>query len=132
MLGQIIGELVASMLGEAVKGTLFPNWSRPQPPPEEGEWNASLGSVAAFVAAVAAMFVVISSIGIVTGRRGGPFWPILGIAVLVAVVAGVLAHRTFEVTRRRHALAHAGLWLSRAAVSLALLVVALFVLGITF
>jgi hypothetical protein len=132
MLAQIIGEIVATMLGEAIMGALFPNWSKPQPPPEEGVWNASLGSVAAFVATVAAMFGGISSIGILTGRHGNPFWIILVIAVLVALAAGVLSHRTFEVTRRRHALAYVGLWLSRATVTVALVTVALSISGITF
>src|SRR5436190_19596899 len=117
MLGQIVGELVASMLGEAVVGTLFPNWFRPQPPPKEGVWNASLGSSAVFLAAVAAMFGGLSSIGIVTGRNGSPFWIILVIAAAAALIAGVLAHRTFEVTRRRHLLARVAIWLSRATVA---------------
>jgi hypothetical protein len=132
MLGQIIGELVASILGEAVLGALFPNWSKPQRPPEEGVWNASLGSVAGFLAAVAAIFGGLSSIGIVTGRQGSPFWIILTIAVLMALVAGMLAHRTFEVTRRRHTLACVGLWLSRATVTVALVAVVLSIAGVTF
>jgi hypothetical protein len=132
MLAQIIGEIVATMLGEAVMEALFPSWSKPQPKPEEGMWNASLGSVAAFLAAVAAMFGGISSVGILTGRHGSPFWITLVIAVLVALAAGVLSHRTFEVTRRRHALAYVGLWISRATVAVALVAIALSISGITF
>src|SRR5262245_30338708 len=69
MLTQIIGEIVTTVLGEAVIGALFPNWSKPQPPPKEGVWNASLGSVGAFVAAVAAVFVGISIIGMRSARQ---------------------------------------------------------------
>jgi uncharacterized membrane protein len=132
MLVQIVGEIVATMLGEVVLEALFPNWSTPQPPPEEGMWNASLGSVAAFVAAVAAMFGGISSLAILTGRQGGPFWILLVIAALVALAAGVLSHRTFRVTSRRHGLAYVGLWLSRATVTMALVALVLSVSGITF
>jgi hypothetical protein len=60
------------------------------------------------------------------------FWPMLAIAVAVLVVAGILAHRTFRVTRRRHTFALIAVWLSRATVAGALISVVLFAAGVTF
>lgn len=116
MLGELIGELALSMLGEAIVGSLFPGLAKPQPSPPEGEWNASLGSLAAFVAVIAAMFCGISALGVLNGARDTLSWPILGSSLIVAVLSGALARRAIEVTQRRRALARIGLWLSRATI----------------
>lgn len=63
MLADLVGEVISSIVGDAVVGLLFPGASRPQPPPPEGEWNASLGSLAAFLAGVAALFCGLATIG---------------------------------------------------------------------
>ena len=94
---------------------LFPGVSKPQPSPPEGEWNASLGSLAAFLAAVAALFCGIAMFGLLRVREP-LLWLFLGGSVLVAMLSGVLAHRALEVTGRRRALARIGLWLSRATI----------------
>lgn len=132
MLGQILGDLVAAMLGDAVMGTLFPGWSEPEPRPEEGEWNASMGTVAAFLALVAAMFGGLASFAIIAGIYDAVMSGFLVLSLLTALAAGALAHRTFRVTKRRHALARVALWLSRATVTVAVGAVALSALGITF
>lgn len=117
MLWTFIGELIAAMVGDVIMGTLFPTWSKREPPPEEGAWNASIGTVAAFLAALAAMFGGLSSFILVTGRYESAIGWLLLVSMIAALAAGVLAHRTFQVTKRRHGLARVGLWLSRATVT---------------
>lgn len=47
MLRDLAGDVIASLLGDAFLGWLLPDrWKVPSAPPE-GDWNASLGSVAA-------------------------------------------------------------------------------------
>src|SRR5262245_51762441 len=116
MLGDVLNELVASMIGETLTGWLFPSRARAQPPPKEGEWNASLGSIAAFLGGVAAIFGLFSAAAIVREHSDSWSWGFLIVAVVLALIAGILARRTFEVTNRRHILARLGLWLSRVTV----------------
>jgi uncharacterized membrane protein len=131
MLADLVGEVVSSILGDAIIGLLFPGVSRSQPSPPEGEWNASLGSVAAFLAGVAALFCGISAFGVVRGVRETWLWLFLGGSVMVAMLSGVLAHRALEVTGRRRALARIGLWLSRATIVAGLLAAFVSVAGVT-
>lgn len=117
MLADLIGELVSSIVGDAIVEFLFPGASKPQPPPPEGEWNASLGSLAAFLAAVAATFCGMSAFGVVVeGVREMVLWLFLGGSIIVAMLSGIMARRALEVTHRRRALATIGLWLSRATI----------------
>ena len=78
MLSSIIIEFVASVVGE---------------------------SLAALLAAVAAMFGGVSSVGVLFGHNEDLVWSFVGVSVVLALVAGTLAHRAFQVTNRRHALA---------------------------
>jgi hypothetical protein len=126
MLGSIISEIV----GEAVIELLFPGRSKRSAPPPEGTWNASLGSLSAFLGLLAAMFATMSSITIVSGHGDFPAWPFLGASVVVAILAGTLGARAFLVTDRRHALAHVGLWLCRTTLALATVTAVLAALGI--
>jgi hypothetical protein len=48
-----IGEVAMSMVGDTIAELLLPGRGTQNPPPE-GEWNASLASLAAFLAGVAA------------------------------------------------------------------------------
>jgi hypothetical protein len=116
MLADLIGEVVTSIVGEAMWAWLFPDSVRPQPSPPEGEWNASLGSLAAFLGSVAALFVAVAGFGTLRGSTATLMWLFLAGAVALAVLSGVLAHRALEVTHRRRALARIGLWLSRATI----------------
>jgi hypothetical protein len=69
---QILGQFVFDILGEAVLGLLLPDWPAAKSPPEEGEWNASLGSVGtAFL-----------------------LWAFLAIGGALALAAEALARRT--------------------------------------
>lgn len=131
MLADLVGELVWSIVGEAIMGLLFPGVSKPQPSPPEGEWNASLGSLAAFLAGVAALFCGISALGVLRGVREEFLWLFLGGSVALAMLSGVLAHRALEVTGRRRALARIGLWLSRATIVAGLLATLVSVAGVT-
>ena len=120
MLVSVFGEIVSSIIGDAFLGWLFPNWQRPTPPPPEGVWNASLGSIAAFLSGLAAMFVVTPSFVIAQGRTDEeiPLLIMLVVALGLAITGGVLARRTFLVTPRRHTLASIALWCSRVSVIL--------------
>jgi hypothetical protein len=64
------------------------------------------------------------------GRSKPEPWLVLGGALIVAMVAGVLAQRALEVTRRRRALTRFGLWLSRATVLSGLLAAVLAIAGV--
>jgi hypothetical protein len=116
MLGEIVGELLSSIVGDAIIGLLFPGVSKPRPSPPEGDWNASLASLAAFLAGIAALFCGISIWGAVRGIREPLLWLFLGGSLVVAMASGILAHRAMEVSGRRRALARIALWLSRAAI----------------
>jgi uncharacterized membrane protein len=129
MLADLIGEVVTSIVGEAIWARLFPDSVRPQPSPPEGEWNASLGSLAAFLASIAALFLAIAGSSILRGISDLLLWLFLGGAVALAIVSSVLAHRALEVTQRRRTLAKIGLWLSRAAIVTGLLVAVLSITG---
>lgn len=130
MLADLVGDVVSSIAGEALVEWLFPGLSKPQPSPREGEWNASLGSLAAFLAAIAAIFCAQAAIGVLSGMTETLIWAALGGAMLLAMLSGVLAHRALEVTDRRRTLARAALWLSRATLITGLLAAALVMLGI--
>lgn len=78
MLADLVGEVVSSVAGEAIIEWLFPGLSKPQPSPPEGEWNASLGSLAVFLAGVAALFCGISVFGVLRGVREPLLWLFLG------------------------------------------------------
>jgi hypothetical protein len=69
MLADLVGEVVSSIVGDAIIESLFPGVSKRQLPPPEGEWNASLGSLAAFFAGVAALFCGISAYGVLRGVK---------------------------------------------------------------
>ena len=127
----LVGEVVSSILGEAVIEWLFPGLSREQPTPPEGEWKASLPSLAAFLAGVAALFCGLSAVGVLRGMTDLLLWAFLGGAVMLAILSSVLAHRALEVTGRRRGLAKTGLWLSRATIFFGLLTAVLSVTGIT-
>lgn len=131
MLADLVGEVLLSIVGDAVMDLLCPGASKSQPPPPEGEWNASLGSLAAFVAGVAALFCGISAWGVLRGVREAFLWLFLCGSVVVAMLSGVLARRALEVTGRRRALATIGLWLSRATIVAGLLAALVSVAGVT-
>ena len=124
MLADLAGEIVLSVVGEAVVECLFPAVRKPQTRPQEGEWNASLGSVAAFLSAVAALFCVPAMRAVLRGDAATLFWGILGGSVLLAMFAGVLAYRALLVTDKRRTLASVGLWLSRGTIGAGLLAAA--------
>jgi hypothetical protein len=48
MLADFVGEVISSIVGDVIVEVLFPSVLKPQRSPSEGEWNASLGSLAAF------------------------------------------------------------------------------------
>jgi len=114
MLADLVGEVISSIVGDAISDVLSPGSAEPRPAPPEGEWDASLPSLAAFLAGIAALFCGLSVFGVLRGMREPLLWLFLGGSVMVAILSGVLAHRALEVTRRRRALARTGLWLSRA------------------
>ena len=131
IVGELVGEAVSSIVGETIGQLVFPGASRPEPPLKEGEWNASLGSLAAFLSAIAAIFGGLAAWGLLRGLTNALLWLFLAGALLLAMVSGVLVHRALEVTNRRRALARMGLWLSRATVIGGLLAAVLSLAGIT-
>jgi hypothetical protein len=70
-------------------------------------------------------------LGVLRGITDVTLWLFLGGSVVVAMLAGVLAHRALEVTGRRRALARIGLWLSRATILTGLLAAVLSIAGVT-
>jgi hypothetical protein len=69
MLGDILGEIFSAIIGDALLGWLWPNRpKRPWPPPE-GQWNASLGSVAGFLGGLSILFVGAMTIVAARGRQ---------------------------------------------------------------
>jgi hypothetical protein len=86
MLADLVGEAVSLIVGDAIIGFLFPGLSKPQPSPPEGEWNASLGSLSAFLAGVAALFCGVSALGVLRGAREAPLWLFLGGSVVLAML----------------------------------------------
>jgi hypothetical protein len=131
MLASLLGEVVTSIVGETIIGLLLPDVSKPKSSPPEGEWNASLGSLAVFLASIAALVCGLATSGVLRGMTDSLLSLLLGGAVMLAIFAGVLAHRALEVTGRRRALARIGLWLSRVTILTALFAVALLIAGVT-
>jgi uncharacterized membrane protein len=131
MLADFVAELMSSIVGDAIVGLLFPSVSKPQPSPPEGEWNASLGSLAAFLAGIAAVFCGLSTFGVLRGMTDVLLWVFLSGSVIVAMLSGVLAHRALEMTSRRRALAKIALWLSRATILTGLLAAVVSIAGVT-
>jgi hypothetical protein len=74
MLADFVGEVVSSMVGDGIVALLFPGISKPQPSPREGEWNASLGSLAAFLAGIAALFCGLATFGVLRGISDVLLW----------------------------------------------------------
>ena len=131
IVAELVSEVVLSIVGETIGRLVFPGSSRPEPPPKEGQWNASLGSLAAFLAGIAALFGGLAAFGLLRGVTHALVWILSAGALLIALVSGVLAHRALEVTNRRRALARIGLWLSRATILAGLLAAALSLAGVT-
>ena len=116
MLGEWVAELASSIVGDAILESIFPGSTKPEPAPREGMWNASLGSLSAFLSGVAAPFCGASSFALLKVAQDSLFWALLGGSVLLGVISCVLAARALRVTARRRRLAHFGLWLGRATV----------------
>jgi hypothetical protein len=118
MLGDILGEIVSAVVGDALLGWLWPQRPTQPWPPPEGQWNASLGSIAAFLGGVSALFVGTATLVLVQGRRDEdvPLLVLLAIGFGCAFLGSTLARRTFTVTPRRHHVAAIGLWCSRASI----------------
>jgi hypothetical protein len=99
--------VVLWVLGEFVGDLLFPG--KPEPRPAEGDWNASLGTIAIFVAGLSGMFGFGAVITLVHPDTSPPEpWWAYVLAVGSAGVAWIafrLGRRTLVVTRRRHLLA---------------------------
>ena len=130
VIADVVGEIVSTIVGDGIAELLFPGRSNDQSPPREGEWNASLGSLGAFLAVIALMFCGLASRGVLAGLANAWVWLMLGGSVIVAMVAGFLAHRALEVTSRRRGLARFGVWLSRATIWVGILAAALSLAGI--
>ena len=120
MLGDILGEVFSAIIGDALLGWLWPNRPKQPWPPPEGQWNASLGSVAGFLGGLSVLFVVTVSIVVAQGRQGDDvvLFVMLGVGLLSAVLGAALARRTYLVSSRRHQFAAIGLWCSRASIAL--------------
>jgi hypothetical protein len=114
MLFDLLAEAVMEFLAEGAFEGLFSGWSKPEPPPREGQWSASLGSVAVFLAALGATCTGLAGAVIIRGLLDGELLFVLAVGVALALLAHSLAMRTFVATKRRHLLAHAAIWLSRA------------------
>lgn len=56
MVSDLLKELVAGVVADVVGEAVFPKSSSERP--EEGEWNASLGSLSFFLGAVAGLFAL--------------------------------------------------------------------------
>ena len=76
------------VLGDALLGWLWPNRPKQPWPPPEGQWNASLGSVAGFLGGLSVLFVVTVSIVVAQGRQGDDvvLFVMLGVGLLSAVL----------------------------------------------
>ncbi|HET7618031.1 MAG TPA: hypothetical protein VFK20_05935, partial [Vicinamibacterales bacterium] len=121
MLSDLVSDLVSTIVGETIVEWIFPRPFPPEPPPIEGVWNASLGSLAAFLAGIAALFCGEASWGVLVGAPLAFLWPFLAGSVAVAVLSGFLARRALHVTHRRRALARIGLWVSRGTIAAGIL-----------
>ena len=128
MLGAILGEII----GEALVGWLFPRRRRPSQSPKEGMWNASLGSVAAFLGGLAVLFAMPPILAFFWGRndKDAGILIFLLVAVGLAVIAGKLARRTLRVTLQRRGLAIVGLWCSRLILVIGILTIGIVVIRI--
>jgi hypothetical protein len=101
--------------------------------PKEGTWNASLGSVAAFLGGLAVLFAMPPILAFFWGGRNDKDAGILIfllVAVGLAVIAGALARRALRVSLRRRGLAIAGLWCSRLILVIGILTIGLVMIRI--
>lgn len=130
MLADLIGEVISSIVGDALVGVLSPDASKPKPPAPEEDWNASLGSRAAFLSSVAAMFCALSAFGVLHGARETLPWLFLGGSIVVAMLSGIMARRALEKTTRRRTLATLGLWVSRATIAAGLVAAVVSLTGV--
>jgi hypothetical protein len=116
MLADLVGEVISSIVGDGLLELFVSRDSTPQPAPPEGEWNASLPSLAAFLAGISAPFCGLSAWLLLRGESEPLVWLLFGVSVTVAMLSAVLAHRALEITTRRRVLARRALWLSRATI----------------
>jgi hypothetical protein len=117
-MSSILIEIIASLFDGAIPT---------DPPAREGELNASLGAIAAFLGFISLMFAIPT---VVFSFGPAPFLLVLGLSLVVVVsaVLGRLAgRRALGVTRRNLALAKLGYGVSTFAMaaSLVALLVAL-------
>jgi len=125
MLGQILLEMLIQLF--------VPSIRRPDPPPAEGEYNASLGSIAAFLALLAVLFSVPLALIVVVKSRLDPdmMW-MFGISAVFAILGITAAYGTFRVTWRRHTLARAALWSSWFALAVVVIITITFLVDTVF
>lgn len=124
MLGDILGEVFSAIIGDALLGWLWPHRPKQPWPPPEGQWNASLGSVAGFLGGLSVLFVAAVAIVIAQGRQDDvPVLTMLGVGLLSAFLGAALARRTYLVSSRRHQFAAIGLWCSRASIAVGILAI---------
>ena len=123
-MSSFLAEVLLGIFGDLLGGLLPVRHATE--PPAEGEWNASSGSLAAFLALLGALF---SGMAITVMYRG-PDDAVLALVCALgpssAVAATILARHSLRVTKRRRALAWGALWTSRATLA----VLAVMALGV--
>jgi hypothetical protein len=112
----LLSELLLAIVGDVLGGSLLSrDTATPQPP--EGEWNASSGSLAAFLAGLGALFGGIAVIVMHRGPSDVPLALFFAIGLFSTAAATILARRSFHVTSRRRGLAKGALWAARGTMA---------------
>ena len=129
MIGGILADVFGDVVFDILFGWLLPN--RPSKPLPEGNWNASLGALSAFLGLTALLAAGISFVvARDTNTRPTPAL-VTGAAVcslLFAYVSFRCGVRTPNVTRRNRPLAALGIVLASAAALISIAAVTLLVL----
>ena len=117
MLGDILGELVSSIVGDILFEGWFPNRKSSASPPAESKWTAFGGIVAAFLAGLGILFWAVTALMFAQSQPSEFPFPIFSFAFIPSLAGGMLARRAIRRNCRYRTLGAAALWVARFTIA---------------
>jgi hypothetical protein len=117
MLGDILGEVLSSIVGDILFEGFFPNRKLSASPPTESKWTAFWGIAAALLAGLGTILWGVTAVRFAQSRPSEFPFPIFSFAFIPSLAAGMLARRSLRRNCRYRTLGAAALWVARFTIA---------------